>query len=913
MLLRLPSVLARLCGLPRVGRRSVPAAPSRQAGEAAARLAAAATAAPDAVLQRLGSAAAGLGAAQVSALRQRYGANVLAVKNRDSLARRLCRSFVNPFSVVLLVLACVSFITDYLLAAAGDKDLTAVLIVAGMVLVSGTLHFVQEARSGNALARLEGMVKTTIAVLRDGRERELPITDLVVGDVVRLAAGDMIPADMRVIRAKDLFVSQSSLTGESAPVEKFARALPAEAARQSPLDCNNLVFFGSNVLSGAAHGVVLAVGGATLFGSLARQLSVTAAPTSFDKGVNAVSWLLLRLMACMAPVVFFINGLTKGDWVEAAIFALSVAVGLTPEMLPTVVSANLVRGAVFMARTRVIVRRLNAIQNLGAMDVLCTDKTGTLTQDRIILEYSRDIHGKDDDDVLRHAFLNSWLQTGLKNLLDAAVVSHADEKRMQDLRQGYRLVDEMPFDFSRRRMSVVVEGGDGKRQIITKGALEEMLGICTAARDNGVDVPLTPELRQDITAHVHRYNADGLRVVAVAVRAVDAAPRAYVVDDERDMTLLGFLAFLDPPKESAARAVAALEGHGVRVKVLTGDNDAVTRSVCRQVGLRGRRVLLGADLEGMDAAALGRAVERADVFAKLNPLQKARIVTSLRSNGHVVGFMGDGINDAPAMKNADVAVSVDTAVDVARESAGVILLEKDLTVLEAGVMEGRRTYSNILKYIKITVSSNFGNMLSVLTASLLLPFLPMTPLQILILNLLYDLSCTAMPWDNVDADMLARPSVWNSGGIQRFMLWFGPVSSLFDLLTYALLFFVICPAALAAGGWAGLDPAGRAAFVALFQAGWFVESIWTQTLVLHMLRTPRVPLLQSRAAWQVTMLTFLGVAVGTAIPFAPLGRWLEMGTLPVGFFPWLLAVLTGYLGLVSVVKLRFVRRHQAWL
>ncbi|SDF82871.1 Mg2+-importing ATPase [Desulfovibrio legallii] len=862
-------------------------------------------------MQSVGSAPDGLAAVQIPARRQHYGANVLAVKNRDGLGRRLCRSFINPFSAVLLVLACVSFITDYLLAAAGEKDLTAVLIVAGMVLASGTLHFVQEARSGNALARLEGMVKTTIAVLREGRERELPIAALVVGDVVRLAAGDMIPADMRVVKAKDLFVSQASLTGESGPVEKFAQALPADPARQSPLDCDNLVFLGSNVLSGAAHGVVLAVGGATLFGSLARQLSVTAAPTSFDTGLTSVSWLLLRLMACMAPVVFLLNGLTKGDWVEAAVFALSVAVGLTPEMLPTVVSANLVRGAVFMARKKVIVRRLNAIQNLGAMDVLCTDKTGTLTQDRIILEYSRDIHGNDDDNVLRCAFLNSWLQTGLKNLLDAAVVSHAEEKRMQDLRQGCRLVDEMPFDFSRRRMSVVVENQGGNRQIITKGALEEMLGVCAWARDKGADVPLTPELRREIAAHVRRCNADGLRVVAVAVRAVEAAPRAYTVADEREMTLLGFLAFLDPPKESAARAVSALEAHGVRVKVLTGDNDAVTRSVCRQVGLPDRRALLGADLEGMDAAALSRAVEEADIFAKLNPLQKARIVACLRGNGHVVGFMGDGINDAPAMKNADVAVSVDTAVDVARESAGVILLEKDLTVLEAGVMEGRRTYVNILKYIKITVSSNFGNMLSVLTASLLLPFLPMTPLQILVLNLLYDLSCTAMPWDNVDADMLARPSVWNRGGIQSFMLWFGPVSSLFDLCTFALLFWVICPAAIG-GGWAGLDPGGRAAFAALFQAGWFVESIWTQSLVLHMLRTPRAPLLQSRAAWQVSLLTFLGVAVGTAIPFASLGRWLEMSPPPAAFFPWLLAVLVGYLGLVSVVKLRYVRR-QAWL
>lgn len=898
----------------RPGRAAAQPAMTEPARQAARRLMDAARLDPEAALKAYDSTFAGLPRHLAHAMRQRYGANVLVAKRRDNLPKRLFNSFINPFSVVLLLLAGISFFTDYLLAAAGEKDLTAVIIVGVMVCISGVLHFVQESRSGNAVARLESLVKTTIEVLREGAGRELPITSLVVGDVVRLAAGDMIPADMRILRAKDLFVSQSSLTGESEPVEKFPHCLPAEKA-SSPLDCDNLAFMGSNVVSGAAYGLVLAVGGATLFGSLARQIAATSTPTSFDRGVNSVSWLLLRFMACMAPVVFLVNGFTKGDWVEAGLFALSVAVGLTPEMLPTVVSANLVRGAVFMARKKVIARRLNAIQNLGAMDVLCTDKTGTLTQDRIVLEYSLDIHGTEDARVLRHAFLNSWFQTGLKNLLDAAIVNHADELSMQPLRQEYTLVDEMPFDFMRRRMSVVVADKTDKTQIITKGALEEMLTVCAFAEYHGQVEALTPQLRDEILERVRRYNSDGLRVVGVAHKTMSAPGGVFSVADERDMVLLGYLAFLDPPKDSASKALAALHGHGVRVKVLTGDNDAVTRSVCRQVGLSETNLLLGADIEAMDDQALKSAVETADIFAKLSPRQKARIVTCLRGNGHVVGFMGDGINDAPAMKNADVGISVDSAVDVARESAGVILLEKDLTVLEVGVMEGRRTYANIIKYIKITVSSNFGNMFSVLAASVFLPFLPMTPLQILVLNLLYDVSCTAMPWDNVDEDFLRKPRNWSTESIRRFMFWLGPTSSIFDLATYALLFWVICPAVtpVPPGGWQAMNGADQAAFAALFQAGWFVESLWTQTMVIHMLRTPGIPLLHSRAAWQVTLLTGLGVAAGTIIPFTALGQGLDMGALPAAYFPWLAVVLAGYLALATLVKQAFMRRYGAWL
>ncbi|WP_303236719.1 magnesium-translocating P-type ATPase [uncultured Bilophila sp.] len=741
---------------------------------------------PQELFETYMSSPRGLSAFRVESMRSLFGANVLTHRKRDSLPKRLAGAFINPFTAVLAALALISFVTDYLIAAPQDRDLTAVIIVGVMVFVSGTLRFVQESRSGSAAERLQAMVTTTIAVVREGECRERPIGDLVAGDVIRLAAGDMIPADVRVVETKDLFVSQSSLTGESEPVEKWAAALP-EAA-DDPLACANLAFMGSTVVSGSALALVVAVGGETLFGAVARQLAERRVRTHFEKGVNAVSWVLIRFMLCMVPVVLFLNGFTKGDWFEAALFALSVAVGLTPEMLPMIVSANLAKGASVMAGKKVIVKRLDAIQNLGAMDVLCTDKTGTLTQDRIVLEYPLDVHGNEDERVLRHAFLNSYHQTGLRNLMDVAIVEHADEKNMLPLREEYRKVDEIPFDFTRRRMSVVVEDRTGKTQIITKGAVEEVLSICAYVEYEGRVEPLTEALVAEVLATVRSYNRAGLRVIAVAQKTNPMVAGAFSVAEEAGMVLIGYLAFLDPPKASAAGAVAALREHGVAVKVLTGDNGAVARSVCEQVGLRPRSVLLGPEIEGMDDAALREAAEGADVFAKLTPQQKARIVACLRE-AHTVGFMGDGINDAAAMKASDVGISVDTAVDIAKESADVILLEKDLMVLERGALEGRKTYANTIKYIKMTASSNFGNMFSVLAASAFLPFLPLAPLQVLVLNLIYDISCTAIPWDNVDGAFLKRPKAWNASSISRFMLWFGPASSVFDITTYILMYF----------------------------------------------------------------------------------------------------------------------------
>ena len=860
---------------------------------------------PQELFEAYMSSPRGLSAFRVESMRSLFGANVLTHRKRDSLPKRLAGAFINPFTAVLAALALISFVTDYLIAAPQDRDLTAVIIVGVMVFVSGTLRFVQESRSGSAAERLQAMVTTTIAVVREGECRERPIGDLVAGDVIRLAAGDMIPADVRVVETKDLFVSQSSLTGESEPVEKWAAALP-EAA-DDPLACANLAFMGSTVVSGSALALVVAVGGETLFGAVARQLAERRVRTHFEKGVNAVSWVLIRFMLCMVPVVLFLNGFTKGDWFEAALFALSVAVGLTPEMLPMIVSANLAKGASVMAGKKVIVKRLDAIQNLGAMDVLCTDKTGTLTQDRIVLEYPLDVHGNEDERVLRHAFLNSYHQTGLRNLMDVAIVEHADEKNMLPLREEYRKVDEIPFDFTRRRMSVVVEDRTGKTQIITKGAVEEVLSICAYVEYEGRVEPLTEALVAEVLATVRSYNRAGLRVIAVAQKTNPMVAGAFSVADEAGMVLIGYLAFLDPPKASAAGAVAALREHGVAVKVLTGDNDAVARSVCEQVGLRPRSVLLGPEIEGMDDGALREAAEGADVFAKLTPQQKARIVACLRE-AHTVGFMGDGINDAAAMKTSDVGISVDTAVDIAKESADVILLEKDLMVLERGALEGRKTYANTIKYIKMTASSNFGNMFSVLAASAFLPFLPLAPLQVLVLNLIYDISCTAIPWDNVDGAFLKRPRAWDASSISRFMLWFGPASSVFDITTYILMYFYICPLVLG-GTYHTLPPEAQAAFVGLFQAGWFVESLWSQTLVIHTLRTPKLPFTESRASWQVLGLSSCGILAGTVLPFTAVGEALGMATLPAVYFPWLFGTLFAYMALTTFLKAIFIRRY----
>ncbi len=880
------------------------------------------------VLEELQTTIYGLDVEAVIESRTHYGSNQITHGEKESLLKQIMGAFINPFTAILFCLALVSMMTDMVFpyfslfhSLPEDFDPLTVIIIVTMVMISGILRFVQESRSGNAAERLLAMITTTCTVTRKEQVRtEIPMDDLVVGDIVHLSAGDMIPGDIRIVDAKDLFISQASLTGESDPIEKIALT---EDERESITDYTNIAFMGSNVISGSATGVVIGVGDHTVFGSMASAVTTEAVETSFTKGINAVSWVLIRFMLVMVPLVFFINGMTKGNWLEAFLFGISVAVGLTPEMLPMIVTTCLAKGAVSMSKKQTIVKNLNSIQNFGAMDVLCTDKTGTLTQDKVVLEYHLNVNGEDDTRVLRHAYLNSYFQTGYKNLMDMAIIHKTEEEeakdsRLLDLSENYVKIDEIPFDFTRRRLTTVVEDKNGKTQMVTKGAIEEMLSICTYVEyDNDVQ-PLTEDIRVRVLETVNRLNDKGFRVLAVAQKSNPPSTDIFGVKDECDMVLLGYLAFLDPPKESTEQAILALKEYGVQTKILTGDNEKVTRTICNQVGLEIQTMLLGSALEKMEAQELASAVESTNVFAKLTPDQKALIVSILRENGHTVGFMGDGINDAAAMKAADIGISVDTAVDVAKESADIILLEKDLMILEQGIIEGRKTYANMIKYIKMTASSNFGNMFSVLAASALLPFLPMMSIHLIFLNLLYDLSCTAIPWDNVDEEFIRKPKKWESSRIGSFMIWMGPTSSIFDFATYIFMYFVFCPLFVSKGilfhdlaaHYSGVELAAmQAQYIGMFQAGWFVESMWSQTMVIHMIRTPKLPFLQSRASASVTLLTMAGIVISTVIPFTILGTTLGFVALPPAYFLYLIPCILLYMLLATSLKKAYVRHY----
>ncbi|MDD7976850.1 magnesium-translocating P-type ATPase [Acinetobacter baumannii] len=812
----------------------------------------------------------------------------------------------NPFNILLSLLALIAFFTD---------DLTGSTIISVMVILSTLLRYWQEAKSNQAADALKAMVSNTATVLRHqvsaedlelmherygidtkdqtNQQFEMPIQYLVPGDVILLSAGDMIPADCRILNAKDLFVSQAAMTGESMPVEKFP--LQKNLEETSALELDNIVFMGTNIVSGSAQAVVLSTGIQTYFGALAHRVTATdRSTTAFQMGVNRVSWLLIRFMLVMAPVVLFINGFTKGDWAEAFLFALSVAVGLTPEMLPMIVTSTLAKGAVFLSKKKVIVKRLDAIQNFGAMDVLCTDKTGTLTQDKIFLSQHIDVQGGKSDFVLMQAFLNSYYQTGLKNLLDVAVLEAVDDQiKIQKLR--YKKLDEVPFDFDRRRMSVVVQTPQQKARMITKGAVEEMLKVCRYVEVNGKVEPLTKQREVAIEALTQRYNRDGLRVVAVAYREFKNHQENYSVVDENDLILIGYITFLDPPKESAKEAVQSLQAHGVTVKVLTGDNEFVTQKVCREIGLNYDQVLLGGVIETLTDQQLKRAVEQYHIFAKLSPVHKERIVEQLKANGHVVGFLGDGINDAAAIRAADIGISVDTAVDIAKESADLILLEKSLMVLEKGVIEGRRTFANMLKYIKMTASSNFGNVFSVLIASAFIPFLPMLPIHLLIQNLLYDVSQIVIPFDNVDEELIAKPQRWQPEEVGRFMVVFGPISSIFDMITFGLMWFVFS--------------ANTPEHQTLFQSGWFVVGLLTQTLIVHMIRTAQIPFIQSRAATPLLIMTAVIMCIGIFLPMGPLASYLKLQALPLSYFLYLPVILGAYMCVTQWVKKIYIRRY----
>ena len=870
----------------------------------------------------------GLEPGKVEENRSEYGSNKVTREKKKTLPQRLAGAFINPFTAILFCLALVSSFTDMIFphfslfgCVPKDFDCLTVVIILTMVFLSGTLRFVQESRSGNAAEKLLAMITTTCTVTRKGQEMaEIPLDEVVVGDIVHLSAGDMLPADVRILDAKDLFVSQASLTGESEPIEKIPMV---NETRDAITDYTNIAFMGSNVISGSASAVVVTVGDHTLFGSMASEVAHEAVETSFSKGVNAVSWVLIRFMLVMVPLVFVANGITKGDWLSAFLFGISIAVGLTPEMLPMIVTTCLAKGAVSMSKKQTIVKNLNSIQNFGAIDILCTDKTGTLTQDKVVLEYHLNVNGEDDLRVLRHAYLNSYFQTGYKNLMDVAIIQkteeeEADDPQLVDLSEHYVKVDEIPFDFARRRLTTVVQNRDGKTQMVTKGAVEEMLSICPFAECDGKVRPMTKELKSRILATVDDLNEKGFRVLAIAQKSNPSPAGAFGVTDECDMVLMGYLAFLDPPKESTADAIKALKAHGVTMKILTGDNDKVTRTICKQVGLKVRNMLLGSDLENMSDQELAKAAETTDVFAKLTPDQKARVVSVFRENGHTVGFMGDGINDASAMKSADIGISVDTAVDVAKESADIVLLEKDLMVLEEGIIEGRKTYANMIKYIKMTASSNFGNMFSVLAASALLPFLPMESLQLIFLNLIYDLSCTAIPWDNVDEEFISVPRKWDASSVGSFMMWIGPTSSVFDWMTYIFMYFVFCPLFVSRGvlyndlasHFAGADLVRmQTAYVAMFQTGWFIESMWSQTLVIHMIRTPKLPFIQSHASAPLTLMTFTGIGVLTIIPFTTFGRMLGFVALPTAYFAYLIPCILLYMVLATSLKKAYVRHY----
>lgn len=870
----------------------------------------------------------GLEPGKVEENRSEYGSNKVTREKKKTLPQRLAGAFINPFTAILFCLALVSSFTDMIFphfslfgCVPKDFDCLTVVIILTMVFLSGTLRFVQESRSGNAAEKLLAMITTICTVTRKGQEMaEIPLDEVVVGDIVHLSAGDMLPADVRILDAKDLFVSQASLTGESEPIEKIPMV---NETRDAITDYTNIAFMGSNVLSGSASAVVVTVGDHTLFGSMASEVAHEAVETSFSKGVNAVSWVLIRFMLVMVPLVFVANGITKGDWLSAFLFGISIAVGLTPEMLPMIVTTCLAKGAVSMSKKQTIVKNLNSIQNFGAIDILCTDKTGTLTQDKVVLEYHLNVNGEDDLRVLRHAYLNSYFQTGYKNLMDVAIIQkteeeEADDPQLVDLSEHYVKVDEIPFDFARRRLTTVVQNRDGKTQMVTKGAVEEMLSICSFAECDGKVRPMTKELKSRILATVDDLNEKGFRVLAIAQKSNPSPAGAFGVTDECDMVLMGYLAFLDPPKESTADAIKALKAHGVTTKILTGDNDKVTRTICKQVGLKVRNMLLGSDLENMSDQELAKAAETTDVFAKLTPGQKARVVSVFRENGHTVGFMGDGINDASAMKSADIGISVDTAVDVAKESADIVLLEKDLMVLEEGIIEGRKTYANMIKYIKMTASSNFGNMFSVLAASALLPFLPMESLQLIFLNLIYDLSCTAIPWDNVDEEFISVPRKWDASSVGSFMMWIGPTSSVFDWMTYIFMYFVFCPLFVSKGvlyndlasHFAGADLVRmQTAYVAMFQTGWFIESMWSQTLVIHMIRTPKLPFIQSHASAPLTLMTFTGIGVLTIIPFTTFGRMLGFVALPTAYFAYLIPCILLYMVLATSLKKAYVRHY----
>ena len=826
---------------------------------------------------------------------EEFGRNMIVSDKQKGMFGRIIESLVNPFNLVLFLVAIITFITDVVFSS--KIDVTTSAIIVALILISSAISFFQGEKSNNAAAKLSKMISNKADVWRDGQLIEISIDEVVPGDIVKLSAGDMLPGDVRFLTTKDAFIAQSALTGESAPVEKFAGVRNTET--DALTDLSGIGFMGTNLLSGSATAVVLTTGNDTYFGSMAKSLTGDKSKNSFEKGVDAVSKLLIRFMLVMVPIIFLINGFGKNDWGAALLFAVTMAVGLTPEMLPMIMTSTLARGAVSMAKHQTIVKTLSAIQTFGEMDILCTDKTGTLTEDKIILEKYMDVHGRDDSRILRHAYLNSYFQTGLKNLIDLAIINRADESGLKSHLEEYNRVDEIPFDFARRRMSVVLESGNGKRQLITKGAVEEIISICKYVEHDGVVQPLDNEHLNEAMRVYEEHNRDGLRVIAVAQKNNVAGVEVFGVADESDMVLIGFVGFLDPPKESAKLAISALRDHGVRVVVLTGDSEGVAIKVCKKVGIASDICLTGKDVEAMSNETLRETVKECDLFSKLSPAQKQRVVDAFQQNGHTVGYMGDGINDAPALREADVGISVDSGVDIAKETADIILLKKDLMVLEEGVVEGRRTFGNIMKYIKMAASGNFGNMISVIVASIFLPFLPMLPVQILTQNLLCDFSQIGIPFDRVDKEYLSSPRRWETKSISRFMLLMGPLSSVFDILCFAVMWWVI--------------KANTLELAPLFQAGWFTFGTLSQILIVHMIRTGKLPFIRSKASLPLVLSTLSVGIIAVLLVFTNIARGLDLAMLPLSYAPWLILLLIGYCIATQLFKSVYIKRFKEWL
>ena len=821
-----------------------------------------------------------------------YGRNIIDFGKEKSLFVRIKDAIINPFNIVLLVVAIITFITDVILA--DEPSFATFIMLTAVIVISAVISFVQEEKSNNAAKKLQGMITNKLDVIRNGVEAEIEIEEIVPGDIVKLASGDMIPGDVRFLETKDLFIDQSQLTGESNPVEKFTTS----ETDVGVTDLANIGFMGSNIVSGSAKAIILTTGGDTYFGSMAKSLNSYEEKSAFEKNLDSVSKLLIRFMLVTVPVIFIANFLTKGSWLQSLMFGITIAVGIMPEMLPVIMNSSLARGAINMSRKKTIVKRLGAIQTFGEMDVFCTDKTGTLTQDEIILEKYMDVLGREDKRILRHAFLNSYFQTGLKNLMDVAIISRAEKEELSFLKSAYIREDEIPFDFSRRRMSVVLKDEKGKRQLITKGAVDEILSICSYIEIEGEVKEITEDLRTNAKKLAEENNLEGIRVIAVAQKNNVHGVDVFGVQDESNMVLIGFVGFLDPPKESAATAINALRKNGVRTVVLTGDSEGVAINICGRLGFSTEMTLTGAKIEAMTDEELAEACEKCDIFSKLSPYQKQRVVKMFQSKGHTVGYMGDGINDSLPLKQADIGISVDNAVDIAKEVADIILLEKDLNVLDEGVVEGRTTFANMSKYLKMSVSGNFGNMFSVLIASIFLPFLPMLPVHILVQNLLNDFAQLGMPFDHVESRYIEKPKKWDLKGIRSFMVSFGLLSTVLDVLCFLVLWYVFkfnCE-----------DMAGY------FQCGWFMFGVISQTMVIHTIRTPKLPFIHDRASVQLSISTAAIIAITMLIGFTGISTFFSMPTITIMYLPWIFLLMLVYMILAQIMKTVYIKRHHDW-